>query len=248
MARHIKIPTANLTGQIFENEKLLKVYVWCFLKASQEEGTENIFYLSRKSASEELNMSESTVYRLIKTLESEGLILISVNRKVNRKMNSKITLMNPSQTDIPEIGFLKSEQVFEQENEQAQTPKIESKKPINPPGADQEIVSFWNSQKLVFHKRITPKLQISLNRALKLYLKEDIITAIAHYSEMYHDQSYEYCNYLWTLEKFLDDPKGVAYFFDDGQKWINYQEHKKKTQVTAKKKDFDPYEIKRSWE
>lgn len=248
MTRHIKIPTANLTGQIFANEKLLKVYVWCFLKASQEEGTENIFYLSRKSASEELNMPESTVYRLIKTLESEGLILISVNRKMDRKMNSKITLINPSQTDVPEIGFLKSEQVFEQENEQAQTPKIESKKPINPPGAPQVIFAYWNSKEIVKHPQITPHIKIALDLAVKKFLVENIKTAIDHYAEMYHDQSYEYCNYRWTLEKFLDDPKGVAYFFDDGQKWINYQENKKKTQATAKKKDFDPYEIKRSWE
>lgn len=93
---------------------------------------------------------------------------------------------------------------------------------IYKPGDEQEIFSYWNQKGIVTHQKITNHFHISIKRALMLYPVEQIKTAIDHYATMYFDESYSYCDYRWTIEKFLDDPKGIAYFFNDGQKWLSY--------------------------
>lgn len=96
----------------------------------------------------------------------------------------------------------------------------------NPPGSDQEVFTYWNQQKIVVHSKVTNSIRISIQLAVKLYPLENIKTAIDHYATMYNDSTYEYCNYKWTLEKFIDDPKGITYFMDDGQKWLSYLNRK----------------------
>ncbi len=96
------------------------------------------------------------------------------------------------------------------------------KKYIYKPEDEQEIFSYWNQKGIVTHQKITNHFHISIKRALMLYPVEQIKTAIDHYATMYFDESYSYCDYKWTIEKFLDDPKGIAYFFNDGQKWLSY--------------------------
>lgn len=123
----------------------------------------------------------------------------------------------------------------------------QKEKIINPQNSKQEVFDYWNSKKIVNHSSITNNLRIALGLAVKRYPLENIKTAIDHYATMYKDPNYEYCKYKWTLEKFLDDSKGVSFFMDDGQKWLSYQNQVRKT-PTDKPKDFDPYEIKRSWE
>ena len=91
---------------------------------------------------------------------------------------------------------------------------------------EQELFNYWNQKDTVVHKKITNNFHIAIKRALSLYPLEDIITAVDHYAIMYNDASYNYCEYRWTIEKFLDDPKGIAFFMDDGQKWLSYSNRK----------------------
>ena len=76
----VKLHRKLLDSQIFQNEKLLKIWIWCLLKAtykdnSQLVGLQNVdlksgeFVFGRKKASEELKMSESMFYRNITLLE-----------------------------------------------------------------------------------------------------------------------------------------------------------------------------------
>lgn len=110
---------------------------------------------------------------------------------------------------------------------------------IYAPDSEQEIVSYWNQKEIVVHSKITNNLRIALTRAIKLYPLGGIKTAIDHYATMYNDQTYEYCQYKWTLEKFLDDVKGITYFMDDGQKWINYQDNGRRKTSTQKTMPHD---------
>lgn len=116
----VKVYRKLLDSSIFKNEKLLKVWVWCLLKASHQDGFQLVgmqkvplksgqFVFGRKKAAEELNMSESLVYRYIQFLKDEGNIGITANNKfsvvtiekweeyqfknekVNSKMNNKWT-------------------------------------------------------------------------------------------------------------------------------------------------------------
>lgn len=76
----IKMYRKLLQSPIFENEKALKIWVWCLLKATHIEREQLVgqqivklekgqFIFGREKASDELKMTESTVYKYIKLLE-----------------------------------------------------------------------------------------------------------------------------------------------------------------------------------
>ena len=89
---YIKLFRKLLNSPIFENEKALKIWIWCLLKATHKErlqlvGQQEVtlqkgqFVFGRKRASEELKMSESTIYKYIKLLEKLQMISIKSNNK-----------------------------------------------------------------------------------------------------------------------------------------------------------------------
>lgn len=89
---YIKLFRKLLKSPIFENEKALKVWIWCLLKATHTDREQLVgqqivdlkkgdFVFGRKKASEELKMSESTVYKYIKLLEKLQMISVKSNNK-----------------------------------------------------------------------------------------------------------------------------------------------------------------------
>ena len=89
---YIKLFRKLLNSPIFENEKALKIWIWCLLKATHKErlqlvGQQEVnlekgqFVFGRKKASEELKMSESTIYKYIKLLEKLQMISVKSNNK-----------------------------------------------------------------------------------------------------------------------------------------------------------------------
>lgn len=114
----IKLHRCLLDSAVFTNPDLLKVWVWCLLKASHKghqtvvglqtvELEEGQFIFGRKVAGEELKMNESKVYRLIKQLESLG--------NVNIKPNNKYSLVTIEKWGLYQDGFGESEQQSEQQ-------------------------------------------------------------------------------------------------------------------------------------
>lgn len=76
----IKLYRKIMKSPIWENEKALKIWIWCLLKATYEEREQLVgqqivelkkgqFVFGRKKASDELQMNENTIYRYIKLLE-----------------------------------------------------------------------------------------------------------------------------------------------------------------------------------
>ena len=76
----IKLYRKLLLSPIWRNEKALKIWIWCLLKATHKRheqlvGLQTImlekgqFIFGRKKASEELNMNQNTVYKYIKMME-----------------------------------------------------------------------------------------------------------------------------------------------------------------------------------
>ena len=70
-----------IESPVFENDKALKLWIWCLSKASYKDTTTLVgnqvvqlkagqFVFGRKKASEILKMNESTIYVLMKVLES----------------------------------------------------------------------------------------------------------------------------------------------------------------------------------
>ena len=89
---YIKLFRKLLNSPIFENEKALKIWIWCLLKATHKKREQLVgqqivnlekgeFVFGRKQASEELKMTESTIYKYIKLLEKLQMIRIKSNNK-----------------------------------------------------------------------------------------------------------------------------------------------------------------------
>lgn len=88
----LKLNRNILNSKVFDNPKLLKVWIWCLCKASHKERDQVVgsqvqhlmegqFIFGRKVASTELKMPESTVYRYILQLKQLGNVSIKANNK-----------------------------------------------------------------------------------------------------------------------------------------------------------------------
>ena len=123
---YIKLFRKLLNSPIFENEKALKIWIWCLLKATHKErlqlvGQQEVnlqkgqFVFGRKKASEELKMSESTIYKYIKLLEK--LQMISVNS------NNKFSVVTVEKWEEYQIEELKDNNKVTTEEQQSNTNK-----------------------------------------------------------------------------------------------------------------------------
>lgn len=92
MSGWIKLHRKLIESDIFQNEKLLKIFIYCLLKATHQEHSQLIglrtielkkgqFVFGRSKAATELNMKESTVWKYMKFLESIKTISIDSNNK-----------------------------------------------------------------------------------------------------------------------------------------------------------------------
>ena len=88
----IKLYRKILKSPIWDNEKALKIWIWCLVKATHEDRVQLVgqqevilqkgqFIFGRKKASEELKMTESMVYRYMKVLENLQMLYIKPNNK-----------------------------------------------------------------------------------------------------------------------------------------------------------------------
>ena len=96
MQGYIKLHRKILDNGVFADAELLKVFVWCILKANS---VPNMVYgrkvdigqfiTGRVTASEELHLKPSTIYKRLHKLKAQGYIDISSTTK-----NSLITVVN----------------------------------------------------------------------------------------------------------------------------------------------------------
>ena len=107
---YIKVYRKLLTSAVFENEKLLKIWIWCLIRANwfeapcMFEGKElhldrGTFITGRYTGAEQCNMNPSTFWKCIKKLEEIGnLTLKSDNKK------TLITIVNYGSKKCSELG------------------------------------------------------------------------------------------------------------------------------------------------
>ena len=105
----IKLYRKLLESPIFENEKALKVWIWCLLKATYTERDQLVgrqivhlekgqFVTGRKKASQELKMKERTVYDYFRSLENLKMLVVKTNNKF-----SVVTITNWEDYQIEEL-------------------------------------------------------------------------------------------------------------------------------------------------
>jgi len=100
------------------------------------------------------------------------------------------------------------------------------------------LFEHWNSKKIIVHQKLTDEFKKDIDKALKQSSLEEIIKAIDHYAEAYHDPKYEYCKYKWGIHEFLTRKEGYKRFLDDGSKWLNYLRHKNNQQTDKPKSRY----------
>lgn len=122
----LKLYRKLLKSPIFENEKALKIWIWCLLKATHTEREQLVgqqivhlekgqFIFGREKASEELKMTESTIYKYIKLLEK--LQMISINS------NNKFSVVSIEKWEDYQVGELNNNNKVTTEEQQSNTNK-----------------------------------------------------------------------------------------------------------------------------
>jgi len=265
MAGYIKLYRKLLENLVFKNEKALKVFIWCLLKASYTDNEQMVgfqkitlqpgqFIFRRSQAAEELGMAESTLYRCMMWLVSEGILDIKSNNKFSivtivnwalyqlaePKMNSKVNnkrTANEQQDDIDNINISNNiDNINNKVDINNNKNKKKEKKDKN--NIYNAIFEHWNSKKIIVHQKLTDEFKKDIDKALKQSSLEEIIKAIDHYAEAYHDPKYEYCKYKWGIHEFLTRKEGYKRFLDDGAKWLNYLRHKNNQQTVKPKSRY----------
>lgn len=108
----VKLYRKLLSSNIFQNEKLLKVWIWCLLKASHKECTQLVgrqtinlkegqFVFGRKKASEELKMKESTV--------RDYILLLKNLRNIDIQSDNKFSVVTVLNWELYQIDDKKSD-------------------------------------------------------------------------------------------------------------------------------------------
>ena len=70
----------------------------------------------------------------------------------------------------------------------------------------EDILSFWNDQKIIEHKKLTPSLEKQIEKTLKSFSVDDIKKGIKNYSDVFHSPR-TWWSYKWTLAEFLSREK-----------------------------------------
>lgn len=130
----IKVHRKLLESNVFQNEKLLKVWIWCLLKATHTEqspiiGTQIVhlkpgqFIFGRNKAAVELNMKPSTVYKYMMVLQKGLNLELKCNNKFtvvtivnwnlyqfdNKKSSSKVTTKEQQKNTYKNVKNVKND-------------------------------------------------------------------------------------------------------------------------------------------
>ena len=118
----VKLYRTIMFSSVFSNPKLLKFWIWCLCKASSKPHTERVglqevnlekgqFVFGRFVAAGELGMTNSSVYKYLKVLEKEQMIVVKSNNKF-----SVVSIVNW-------CIFQDKKDKEEQQNDNKETPK-----------------------------------------------------------------------------------------------------------------------------
>lgn len=111
MEGYIKLYRKIIESPVFQNERLLKAFIWCLAKATHREREEIVgikcvklqkgqFVFGRKKAAQELGFPESTTWRYMKALQSFGILDIKSNSKF-----SVVTVVNWEKYQCLEVEY-----------------------------------------------------------------------------------------------------------------------------------------------
>lgn len=197
----IKLHRKIVEDPVFQNEKLLKVWLYCLLKASHKErefmvGMQIVkvkpgeFVFGRKKAAAELNMKESTVWDRIKLLEKLGNINIKSNNKFSivnvvnwaKYQDKETEVQQQIQQQIDNKPTTKQQQTDTNKNVKKDKNVKNEKNKDNTSNQDSITHSFEEVWKLYPKKTAKKDAFTAYKKAIKKgTLKEDIKKGVENY-------------------------------------------------------------------
>jgi hypothetical protein len=108
------------------------------------------------------------------------------------------------------------------------------------------IFNHWKSKGIYPREDLTEKKAKAIQKALKSYSEEEIISSIDRYSSVIFDKSF-YFNTKWYIDTFMTQGNCLPNFTDNGERWLQYcafLNEPKKNDKPEKSRygDFDPDE------
>lgn len=88
------------------------------------------------------------------------------------------------------------------------------------------IFNTWNDTDIYNEDKLTMQIVNSITIALRKHTKEEILTAIKNYKEIYYSDFYY--DYTWSLQTFLTRQNALKKFTEDGDVWTSYKATKDK--------------------
>ena len=88
------------------------------------------------------------------------------------------------------------------------------------------IFKAWNNTDIYYEEKLTMQIVNSITIALRKHTKEEIVTAIKNYKEIYYSDFYY--DYTWSLQTFLTRQNALKKFTEDGDIWTSYKFTKNK--------------------
>jgi DNA-binding Lrp family transcriptional regulator len=193
---------------------------------------------SYQRMAEELQVSKGTISSAINELEENGIIQKSKHSKnpLNHQNEYKLLILDTRQylertTDGTPFVLTTVQGRYENNNN------------INNNINNNNIYTvydFWNTQRIIVHKKLTDKIKRKITTILKDYSLKETNGAIANYSKVLLGDEY-YWTYRWTLVEFLQ--RGIDKFVDEARPLENFRKNKGKQDQTI---DLD--KIKRELE
>lgn len=107
MVGWVKLHRKLIDSLVFKNEKCLKVWIWCLLKANHQENTTMLgrskidipkgsFIMGSHTAKDTLEMAVSTIWYWLRFLESEGMVEIKNTNKYSLvKLKTGMNIKKP---------------------------------------------------------------------------------------------------------------------------------------------------------
>ena len=106
-----------------------------------------------------------------------------------------------------------------------------------------EVLKHWNSKKILTHTERKQGLIPCVKMALSKYSIGEIKIGIDHYSAMFFDPAYIYCNYKWDLLRMLYE-NTLDEFLNKGDKWLKYCQFKEKQIHSRQETDLKTMDYK----
>lgn len=207
--------------------KFIKSYLLESFKITTEEiiNNKNID-INKNKISNSVVTSKTTISNIIDTNENDTSNSIDTNNSnivdTNKEKISNTVVTNKN--IISNTGdTITSNSIDTGNSNNVDTLKIKDK---NTKEIYINIFKAWNDTDIYNEEKLTMQIVNSITIALRKHTKEEIVTAMKNYKEIYYSDFYY--DYTWSLQTFLTRQNALKKFTEDGDIWTSYKFTKNK--------------------